>query len=45
MIITWYGQACFKIVVQKGKDGSVNILTDPFDKETGLQEKKYLRSG
>ena len=40
MIITWYGQACFKIVVQKGKDGSVNILTDPFDKETGLRSPR-----
>lgn len=37
MNITWYGQTCFKIGVAKRKDGQVTILTDPFDKETGLR--------
>lgn len=31
MTINWYGQACFKI---QGKD--VTLITDPFDKSTGL---------
>jgi len=37
MYINWYGQTCFKIAVQKRKDGQVVILTDPFGKETGLR--------
>ena len=40
MNIFWHGQTCFKITYQKGKDGLVNILIDPFDKETGLKPPK-----
>lgn len=32
MIITWYGQSCFKI---QGKE--VILVTDPYDKSTGLR--------
>lgn len=32
MNIVWYGQSCFKI---QGKD--IALVTDPFDKETGLK--------
>jgi len=31
MVITWYGQSCFKI-----QSGNVVLFTDPFDKEIGL---------
>lgn len=31
MVITWYGQSCFKI-----QSGEVVLFTDPFDKEIGL---------
>jgi L-ascorbate metabolism protein UlaG (beta-lactamase superfamily) len=31
MVITWYGQSCFKI-----QSGETVIFTDPFSKETGL---------
>lgn len=33
MIITWYGQSCFKIV---NSGGQLTIITDPFDKGIGL---------
>ena len=33
MIINWYGHSCFKITNQGGR---LIILTDPFDKKTGL---------
>lgn len=36
MTITWYGQTCFRILAQKGKGESVNLLIDPFEKEGGL---------
>lgn len=38
MIITWYGQSCFKIQTkpQRGTD-EVIIFTDPFDKSIGLK--------
>jgi L-ascorbate metabolism protein UlaG (beta-lactamase superfamily) len=40
MNISWYGQNCFKIITQKEKNGQINILIDPFDKETGLRSPK-----
>lgn len=40
MIINWYGQACFKIIAQKSKNGSVSILTGLFEKEIGLRPPK-----
>jgi len=33
MLITWYGLNCFKI---NNQGGHLTILTDPFDKKTGL---------
>src|SRR3989338_7017967 len=36
MIITWYGQACFKI-----QSGSTTIVTDPFEKKLGLTPPKF----
>lgn len=40
MIITWQGQSCFKIQDKIGPDG-VTIVTDPFDKETGLKVPNF----
>jgi len=44
MIIKWYGQTCFRITAQKGKNNPVNILIDPFSsaggKEKGLRSPK-----
>lgn len=36
MIITWLGHSCFKIQDKTGADG-VTVVTDPFDKATGLK--------
>lgn len=36
MIITWYGQSCFK--VQSGQD---TVVIDPFDKSIGLTPPKF----
>jgi len=36
MIINWYGQTCFKIIVQ-GDKGPVDMFIDPFEKEIGLR--------
>lgn len=35
MVITWYGQACFKI-----QSGSTIVIVDPFDKSIGLTPPK-----
>ena len=35
MVLTWYGQSCFKIQAK-----NVVILTDPFGKETGLRSPR-----
>ena len=40
MIINWHGQTCFKIVASKSKNGSVTILLDPLEKESGLRSPK-----
>jgi len=40
MTINWYGQTCFKITSQNGKDGQVNIIIDPPTKESGLRGPK-----
>lgn len=40
MNIVWYGQTCFRIIAQQGKDESINILIDAFDKEIGLRPPK-----
>jgi len=40
MTITWYGQTCFRINTLKSRNGSVNILIDPFEKEIGLRSPK-----
>lgn len=40
MTITWYGQTCFRINTLKSRNGSVNILIDPFEKEIGLRPPK-----
>ena len=40
MNINWYGQGCFKIVSQKSRNGSVNILINPPEKESGLRSPK-----
>lgn len=40
MVISWYGQTCFRINSSKGKNGQVNILIDPFNKEPGFRSPK-----
>jgi L-ascorbate metabolism protein UlaG (beta-lactamase superfamily) len=40
MIITWQGHSCFKIQDKIGPDG-VTVVTDPFDKETGLKVPNF----
>ncbi len=40
MTITWYGQTCFRITTQKNRNGSINILIDPFEKGIGLRPPK-----
>jgi L-ascorbate metabolism protein UlaG (beta-lactamase superfamily) len=40
MIITWQGHSCFKIQDKMGTDG-VTLVTDPFDKETGLKVPNF----
>lgn len=36
MKITWYGQACFKLLVKTKNGNKITIITDPFSKEIGL---------
>lgn len=40
MIITWQGHSCFKIQDKIGPEGAV-VVTDPFDKETGLKVPNF----
>ena len=40
MIINWYGQNCFKIVFQRGRNGSTSIIIDPPEKESGIRGPK-----
>jgi L-ascorbate metabolism protein UlaG (beta-lactamase superfamily) len=40
MILTWLGHSCFKMQDKSGPDG-VTVITDPFDKETGLKLPNY----
>jgi len=40
MNITWFGQSCFQIITQKGKDGQVKIVVDPFQSNIGLNMPK-----
>lgn len=36
MVITWYGNACFKV-----QSGPLTIVTDPFSKEPGLTPPRF----
>ncbi len=36
MQISWKGQACFYMVVSRGKDSQVKLVVDPFGEATGL---------
>jgi len=40
MIITWQGHSCFKIQDKIGPEG-VTLVTDPFNKETGLKVPNF----
>lgn len=40
MIITWWGQSCFRIQDKTGPDG-VTVVTDPFDKSVGLKVPNF----
>ncbi len=42
MNITWYGQSCFRVVVQgqKKSEGPTNLVIDCFDESTGLKPPK-----
>jgi len=37
MQIVWKGQACFSIVITRGKQEQVKILIDPFEDSLGLK--------
>jgi L-ascorbate metabolism protein UlaG (beta-lactamase superfamily) len=37
MQITWKGQSCFQIVVQKAKNSQVTMVVDPYGEEIGLK--------
>ncbi|NTU98524.1 MBL fold metallo-hydrolase [Candidatus Falkowbacteria bacterium] len=39
MLITWFGQSCFKIQDKTGSD-SVSLVTDPYDNSIGLKMPK-----
>lgn len=42
MFINWYGQTCFKIGVQNGRNGEmVELIIDPFGKERGLRSPRF----
>jgi len=36
MKIAWYGHACFRLMVKTKNGNRITIITDPFDKPTGL---------
>lgn len=36
MQISWKGQACFQIIVSRGKDSQVKLVVDPYGEATGL---------
>ncbi len=40
MNITWHGNSFFRITTQKDKNSLVEIVTNPFSKETGLKPAK-----
>lgn len=40
MQIIWYGQSCFQIITNQGKNGQRVIVTDPFDETLGLRVPK-----
>ena len=40
MNIIWYGQSCFQIMSNSGKDSQVSIITDPVSEKTGLKLPK-----
>ena len=40
MILTWQGHSCFKIQDKIGPDG-LTLVTDPFNKETGLKVPNF----
>ncbi|MEA3344358.1 MAG: MBL fold metallo-hydrolase [Patescibacteria group bacterium] len=40
MNISWYGETCFRINSSQNKNHFVNMLIDPFEKESGLRVPK-----
>ena len=40
MIITWFGQSCFRLQDKTGPEG-VTLVTDPFDSSIGLKPPKF----
>lgn len=40
MILTWFGQSCFKIQDKQGSEG-ITLVTDPFDKSLGLKVPNF----
>jgi len=40
MNISWYGETCFRINSSRNKNHSIDILIDPFEKESGLRVPK-----
>ena len=41
MIITFYGEGCFKISARDGQSGETTILTDPFASSSGLTPPRF----
>ncbi|PJE69583.1 MAG: MBL fold metallo-hydrolase [Candidatus Staskawiczbacteria bacterium CG10_big_fil_rev_8_21_14_0_10_38_10] len=39
--ITWAGQSCFQINFSSAKNGSINIVIDPFDETIGLKPPSF----
>ncbi len=44
MFIKWYGQTCFRISSQKNKNGIIDMLVDPFGKESGGLHPPKIKS-
>lgn len=44
MNINWYGQSCFQISSNQGKNNHVSILIDPFEESIGLRLPRKLEA-
>jgi len=44
MNINWYGQSCFQISSNQGKNNHVSTLIDPFEESIGLRLPRKLEA-